>query len=345
MTDSGKEQNRKPFPGLPHVRPVSYQENTTQIELQRIIDDIDPKTPKVFIEQAQESAGFIQLLDQGGGLTDPKVRKFLDQLITTTFVLIPQVKSPYQLPKWLQMDFLILNGIREPFRSQRDLPDSDEYSKQFDRWIRETNATEDANGFVFDPTPRGPRPRGTKAYIEHEALMSAYTQGKLPVLISNFTEEGYPLYAVKSNVESLVLYFKGDIAEFEKADKAFKRTGIKYRGPAQDVYTVRLKSDGEMIVRSTESNDQAFTRHNGYLRDRTYSPQSFLRDYLALCHKMGKNPALPYQTSFVYFISDLNLEGKEREYMDQASQMTGYPVLYRGVSAPPAVKPPPVFDF
>lgn len=341
MTDSmGKEQGHG-IPALPYIKPLSYSESAIHPEVRTVIDSLDPLTPSVFKRQAQETAGFIQLLDEGKGLDDPRIKKFIRQLISTDFILSPQVESPQQLPKWLQMDFLVANGVRKPFKAQKDLPDPQEYTRQFDKWIRETGIEIDGNSFVFDPTPRASLPRSNKAYIEHEALMSAYTQGRLPILINNFTEEGYPLFAVKSNRESLVLYFNGDIAEFEKADKAFKRTGIEYRGPGQDVYIVRLRENGKMTVSSMESNDQTFTRHNGYLRESAYSSKSFLRDYLVLCHKMGKNPAMPYLTSFVYFISDTNLGVKEQEFLKQASLIAGYPVLYRGIPNLPVAKPPP----
>lgn len=47
-----------------------------------VIDDIDPKVPAIFREQARVAAGFIDRLDRGeaGVGTDPRIAKFVDQI-------------------------------------------------------------------------------------------------------------------------------------------------------------------------------------------------------------------------------------------------------------------------
>lgn len=309
---------------LPHVEPAGSRISS---DLRLVLDSIGPKTPDIFRRQAEEAVGFIQLLDQGMGIDDPDVRKFVTQLQATTFVLDVIGRLPEKLPPWLQMDFLVANNIREPFR--KDALD-DKCSTLFRKWIREM-------GYAYDhiitlDTTRAtcPLPRVPKAYIEGEDLLEAHKTDKLSPLLGGLKRAGYPLYMMKSNGSSLVLYFSYDIADFSRADQIFEELGIKYRGPAQDVYNVLFEANKQMRVSSIESNDQSFTRQHGYLKEGIYSPEAFLRDYLALCHKMGKNPAVPYRTSFVYFSSVLDLGHREQEYINRASQVAGYPVLYKG---------------
>jgi len=117
-----------------------------------------------------------------------------------------------------------------------------------------------------------PFPRVSKAYIENDDLLVALKDDKLTPLLNGFKTVDYPLHSMKGVGPSLVLYFNQDVTDFSRADQVFKELDIKYRGPAQDVFTIYLDGKGEMTAQSVESNDQSFIISHGYLKEETYSP-------------------------------------------------------------------------
>jgi len=117
----------------PHILPISPRDNLSR-ELYDSLNRFGPKTPEVFKKQAEEVARFIGLLDQGARIDDPDTRKFVTDLLNTNFVLQPAMKSPRKLPSWLQIDFLVANGFRNPI-AREDV--GDKCGELFDKWVAE----------------------------------------------------------------------------------------------------------------------------------------------------------------------------------------------------------------
>lgn len=330
--DTDEKEGKNRIPSLPYVIPLSVGEIARNLspDLTRIIDNIDPRYPVVFKEQARKAAGFIQLLDHGLGLNHQEIGTFIQQLQRTLFVGNTLRRNPKALPGWLQTDFLVKNNFREPPLIHKDeVPKSDEdYYNWYEKWLEEVGYPSRKTFTTLDSTPPPcPLPRTCKAYIESFNLVKAHQANKLPQLTHNLKQVDYPIHATKQDAWSLVLYFNRDVAEFSKADTILKDLGIIYRGPGQDKYVIDLDSDGIIKIGSGHtSNDQGL---GGILDSATYSPEAFFKAYLDICQGAGKNPAIPYQTSFVYFYSKTDLQGLEKEkQIEEATKKAGYPVVY-----------------
>jgi hypothetical protein len=313
-------------------------------EVRQVINALDPDIPSIFKRQAGQAAEFVQLLDQGKAIDRPDIRLFLGQLATASFIVENQVQNPRKLPDWLKIDFLVANGLGEPMSKPEELIPDETYHKLRHQWLTSEGLSVTDTYINIDyEKPDCPQPRGCKAYIEYEDLVAAYTNGSLSKTREKLRENGYPLSTIKSNLDSLVLYFHHDIDNFDRARAAFEETGVRFRGPGQDVFEINLETDNQIKLLVKESNDQALAVFGG-LRYSEYQPADFLNDYFKICAKRGKSPTLPYRTSFVNFNSRLPLEGAQKDMaITEATRIAGYPVLYKYVPLrPPGPIPRPL---
>ncbi len=338
-------------------------EQRSLVDANRIIDSLNPNAPEVFRMQARQVAVFIASLDQGDGLDDPNIQRFIKQLRESGYIRRAQgsvrqhsLDPRTVFPLWLQTELLEKHGLVKPKSwylgaDQRKIAD-----QKYDQWIEgrrlsfENSIRPGATGRYDRLTQSGIKaraPRQFKLYVEQKDILDSLESGALSNVADQLAEHNLPPEMMKLfDSDNLVIYFSQDIDVAGDVEKIFQENGLPYRGPAQDVRTVTITKDDGVQVQSGGSNDNALDPARelfGRSYDVSgYDPQKFLESYLSLCFKAGKNPAVPYLTSFVY-LNDYNGAHKDQkdEFVQKAEVAAGYPILYNAPVFDPNYIPPP----
>lgn len=333
--------------GSPGGRP---EESSSTGEMLSLIDNMDPRIPEAFRQQAITAARYINTLDNGTGLDNPEIYKFVYRLAHSGFIQRVFLKSeiPFlrnkgaadpkiALPAWLQKDFLVQNGI---YKRDDSLSKEEEKSieKMFSSWVTSVGyGYEDRQSgryYILDEPTRDYTPTHKyKYYIENKDLLAALRENRLSSLIEDLILQQTELYDLKLFEEDrLVFYFRQDINEAEETERILKSHNINFRGPAQDVYELIITPNGTLDRKVFISNDQSLGAGGRNPRDyklTEYTPQDFLADYLDMCLYGGKRPDSLYLTSFVYLIDREGVaQGKEQELASKGSEIVNYPVVY-----------------
>jgi hypothetical protein len=305
-------------------------------DLQKVLDGIPKNVPEVFHHQAARVAQFITQLDNNPEFNDPEVQTFVKEVRDSGYISLVYIfhhsklgrgLDPAEaLPGWLQTRKNIPENIEE------------EIEELFGSWVgaKGLSYQDFPDGRYYRLKPRSqlvPLAQHYKCYLENENLLAALKEGRLQTVLENLEEKGISPYDMKLFDNSrLVLYFDQKVESYGEADKICKTYGILVRGPAQDVFEIDVQDDGSLKERVFTSNDGALGEggHNPRLYNvEHYAPAAFLENYLNLCLYAGKEPDEPYKTSFVYLIDKEDLaQGFIPEVVNQAQEMTGYPVCY-----------------
>lgn len=319
-------------------------------ELKRIIDELNPKLPDIFRQQAEKAARYITVLDTYGDSEDPRIKIFMSQISHSDFVrrayLFPNYPFSYpisRLPVWLQEKYLQM-----PVLLMHHMPRDKQavIYKLFDSWIeaQQLKYSFEFEGRYYslgDRTSDAIPENEYKTYLEGNNLLRALQTDSLSTIVNNIRQDGLGLYNAKlANPDRLVFYYNGDItSSASKLDRIFTEQGISYRGPAQDVWGILISEDGQLELAPVESNDGALSINRATIVNpsvRGYSPSNFLADYLKACAEAGKAPDKPYQISFILmtpgYIGDkkgISLDdGEEEPFLERAHKLTRYPVVY-----------------
>ncbi|MEK7620224.1 MAG: hypothetical protein AAB413_03225 [Patescibacteria group bacterium] len=297
--------------------------------------------PEQFNESAREVAHFLSLLDADPdeAIKDPKIERFVSQLANTGFIggvyirHTPFFRGPapkIALPRWLHQDFLqrhSLESLEELTSAERK-----EIGQLYKDFVRDYHFHDSEFGRYYEVEKQSEVPsvpQDYKYYIESKDLLNALRSGKLEEMLNTLaTLKALPASFKLFEGSRFVLYFRGAVSS-DSVTNVLNDLGVKGRGPAHDVYEI-IQQDGRVELRSAQlSNDSALGdggRNPVEYTEPSYDPKHFLETYLRLCLYAGKNPAEPYKTSFVYFISpeDVILE---RGVVDEARALTDYPVV------------------
>ncbi|MBI2622234.1 hypothetical protein HYW66_01195 [Candidatus Microgenomates bacterium] len=302
--------------------------------------------PETFFQQSREAAKYVEVLDSGGGLENPSVRRFLSQLGNTDYIgflhfpdALVRVDPQVALPFWLKRDFLINNGLVKPKDRFLDKDQRERTQALYDKFIaqRRIDSFERTNGrydVIIRRESNVPAPRRFKMYVEQKGLLEALENGSLDRVFTHLTSRDHQPHTMKLfDDDSLVWYFDLDVAQSEAVEQVFLDQNVDYRIPSQDVYRASASDKDGLSVYIVTSNDNAFrpsdaNDHHRY-RVAEYSAEKFLEDYLLLCSKVGKNPAAPSLTSFIYLYDLRSNKEKPEELMSAAETKVGYPIVYK----------------
>ncbi len=318
----------------PHVKPLDFAES--------IIRNFEPKPPDFFWRQAQQAVRFVLELDKGGGLEDLMVKRFLAQVGQMDYIaqaqhaVVRNVIPQAILPFWLRLDFLREQDLVRPQAENLDAEGRKLASNLYDQWIedRKTRSSHTLAG-RYDRLPYTksdtPSPRQFKIYVEQVDIINATQNGSLTQALDQLRIKRLAPNSMKlHDGDRLVIYFDLDIDVSENVEEILHSAGVNYRGPGQDVDEVLIDDKSGLVIRTKESNDNAlkeysFRRHGVS----EYTPRDFLQKYLSLCFKVGKNPARPYLTSFVYLRDKGGkFRSQQDEVLKKAAEMSGYSVVY-----------------
>ncbi len=309
--------------------------------MQEILDRIPSQVPENFKKSAKLAAQYILDLDAGISTDDEGRERFKQQISHTGFIAGVYVHYAYRgvftdapnpkdaLPTW------IYNEKAKVVR--RDEEKDDRIQAMYDRWSNKPTFKhhKDSFGYFSDyPNPDHSTPvtHNFKTYIEGKTLEEGLTSGDIPEVLHKLGLENLNPNTMKLFENSrLVLYFGRDVKLAPQIRKQFKDYGLDFRGPAQDVYEVRVNDDGEIELDNFTSNDGSLGEGGHTVVQynlKKYDPAEFLDNYLQLCLYAGKDPSEPYKTSFVWFM-DREGKAKGNEQMKvKAEKLAAYPVLY-----------------
>lgn len=309
--------------------------------LQEVIDRIPPQVPEIFKNQAKITAKYIQELDQGN-LDDNHARdRFVQQLSSTGFIRGVYIRHSFgglfqdaPLPKNALPAWLFDENIR---RGKYDPEKVKPIQEMYDKWANQSKFGHHKNEFgEFSEFPNQdnsiPMTHWFKVYVEGGYLKEGLGSGDLPVVLDKLTTANLNPNQMKLFEGSrLVLYFGRDIKQIDQIRKQFNDYGLDFRGPAQDVYEVRVEEDGSLKLDNFTSNDGGLGEGGHSVVDyklKRYNSAEFLDNYLQLCLYAGKDPSEPYKTSFVWFVDrEGKMEGDEKKKL-QAEKIAAYPILY-----------------
>jgi hypothetical protein len=316
-------------------------------EAREFVKELNPELPDVFKRSALLTAGYIEALDADPELAMqyPPVKRFVEQLSQSAFITRIHMRAAMPmfagstsdpricLPSWLQRpDFAMESPEKRAIREERDR----EIAVLYDEMMSGKGFEDHPNGRYFSLGRRNtevPTSRMFKGYVEGDELLRALKDRSIQQLIGELQRAGYLSESKLFDNDRMVFYFGEDIDRAEEILQYFKIAGIKMRGPAQDVLSVKVDDQGGLELDSFRSNDGALGEGGGTLKSeytvQRYSQRAFLQNYLQMCLFVGKKPSLPYQTAFVYLVDPNEVyAGNEAQAIEQASQLVGYPVVY-----------------
>jgi len=313
--------------------------------VQELLSSLSREIPRAFRRQAARAAEYIARLDSNfdKAIKDENIRIFLSQLRSSGFVDRADRHSSgneeIELPRWLNRKFLEEKGV---------LP---ELKQLAEGEVIDKDAVEDIeNMLVPDMAGEPLTPKNFQHRIEGGELFTGLQEGRIKAALGELIALGIQPRSVKlfTPANSLVLFFNQRIEEFHRVNDVLEKYDIVGRGPAQDVYALEIGEkkflrEREMRRVIVASNDEALGKdglpHYDYTQPH-YTPEGFLRAYLEQLVLYGKNPAAPYETSFVYIRDSERVKGplesseitkfERRVYADGP---IWYPVAYVGTGS------------
>ena len=304
---------------------------STPPSIESALSELDNENlPFIFKNQARTVANFIERLDAGKGLQDPDLKLWLNLLSRHYFSNPSSYPYAAELPPW---------GM--PYRRiglDGDEKTISELKLEYPKWVQNQGGKVENHGEGQDyfriapPDDIAIGPRRFKIYVEGFTLLSSMKDGRLTELLDKLRRANIPPASMKLYGNSaLPMYFYQDIDRSFQATSVFREVGIKYRGPAQDVWIaeVRRKDRSGGLV-DLYSNDQAMDTNYSL---QTYSPGGLLQDYLKqICIPAGRSPINPYLTSFVWLIDrgrEPLSESSKTRWLAGGLKQVGYPLVYK----------------
>ena len=327
---------------------IDFPEDRQEIELPVSTKEWIGRFPESFQKDAKKVYQYITLLEMNpeSACEDPETRKLIRQLAASGCIAgvyiresspglwsdAPRAKDC--LPLWLQEAFVKKHGLDKsthPLNAQQQM----EVCDRFGALVDGLPYKDGVHGRYFELSRCGqttPLPRQYKYYIEGTELLRALQSGALDRASQALKQLGIGLECKLFESDRMVIYGKGDISQANKLLDALMAQDISGRGPAQDVWTLKMNAEGSFEQNVSYSNDQALG-DGGKLPDRLeyalkkYSPQAFIEWYLKLCAFIGKSPMEPYRTALVYAIGG-NGGHETPSVRAEAEALAGYPVVF-----------------
>lgn len=296
-----------------------FTNNAYMRELTALPGDI----PRVFIEQAQEAANLLEMLDQG--IHTPETEKLLIALSNASFVGTYKARyaEEYEtsFPGWLKRG-------HEQAKSTRPNMVTKTAAREYSSYWSSHGGTKDKKvdgemdyGDYIHYKEGVPPPAKTLL-----ATFKAYMPGNIePGDIARILE-GLSVHSAHPHMTKLppdasriVLYWI--TAERENVRAQLAALGIPWI--RQDSF--RIDESGKLKV--TVSGDKALSAESQAtdFRQKSYDKAKFFKHYLQLCYYWARNPADPNWVSFVP--SSVELTAVSNEIKQEAAQV-GIPIVY-----------------
>lgn len=309
----------------------------SQAEIDRQLIPKEPVLPETFLQQASQAAKYVEILDSGGGLEDPLIRSLLAYLGNSEYIValhfpdvLTRVDPNVALPFWLKRDFLIHNGLVRPKDELLNEDQRTQAQTLYDNWIVEKRrgTRQEVKGrydYITRTKSNVPPPRRFKMYVEQRDLLEVLENGSLDRVFTALISQNRQPHSMKLyDGDRLVWYFNLDMDQSQNIEGILQSQNVNYR-LGQDVYRAWASDKDDLSINVFTSNDDSFRHHYRVAR---YSREEFLKDYLLLCSKVGKNPATPYLTSFIHLYDLRTDKEKPEELIWTAEAKAGYPVAY-----------------
>ncbi len=261
-----------------------------------------PVPPPEFSNACTQVARFVDEFNAGTGFENPQAVKFLSQFVNSPAMVNLYVDTDTwdtmdtdpQLPAWLRRQPLMDRGI---LTSDHVSPDQVHHLRAlYQQWGQEQGYPLHALFFTISPKNHTVPTHEFKMYVAEKPLLKALEQKQLPDIFRDLQAADFLPFEVKLYNDFLVLYYSKDIRQAQLAEDIFGKHQVPFRGPAEDVFILRAHGE-EIVVEEFDSNDQTLNRF--HFRG-AYSDKMFISNYIENCYRYGKNPAKPYETSFVW---------------------------------------------
>lgn len=308
---------------------------TSGVEI--LLNSLNPEIPQAWKDQARLVASYFHDLESGSAFLSLEERKLLGQLGNSDLVWSTRLRGNARgLPKWLDERWLEANRL---LYESAGLQDNEIWQVQdaHRAYVQSRSLEENRARYgVYHYFPNVPEmdsaARAWKTYINYLGLYSLVKKGMFGEVLDSLVRSGVSPHSMKLAEDDLVLYFSNPINSFALVREIVGKYEVTLRGPAQDVITLQVAKNGSLKEEVSYSNDTALgpSRNPFDLELDKYSAAGFLKKYLRVCLWAGKNPARPYETSFVYILDKEGMIPTEsRESVKHgAKELIGYPAVY-----------------